>query len=43
MFIEVDEMILFMMDFGDGLVVDCGISVVKGFNYFKVDCEKGWY
>lgn len=43
MFIEVDEMILFMMDFGDGLVVDCGISVVKGFNYFKVDCEMGWY
>ena len=31
------------MDFGDGLVADCGTSVVEGFNHFKADCEKGWY
>ena len=31
------------MDFGDGLVADCGTSVVKGFNHFKADCEDGWY
>ncbi len=42
-FTEVDETTLFTMDFGDGLVADCGTSVVKGFNHFKADCEKGWY
>ena len=42
-FTEVDETTLFTMDFGDGLVADCGTSVVKGFNHFKADCEDGWY
>ena len=42
-FIEVDETTLFTIDFGDGLVADCGTSVVRGFNHFKADCEDGWY
>lgn len=42
-FTEVDETTLFTMDFGGGLVADCGTSVVKGFNHFKADCEDGWY
>ena len=42
-FTEVDETTLFTMDFGDGLVADCGTSVVKGFNHFKANCEDGWY
>ncbi|BFT31374.1 Gfo/Idh/MocA family oxidoreductase [Alteromonas sp. D210916BOD_24] len=42
-FTEVDETTLFTMDFGDGLVADCGTSVVEGFNYLQADCENGWY
>ena len=42
-FTEVDETTLFIMDFGDGLVADCGTSVVEGFNYLQADCENGWY
>ena len=42
-FKEVDETTLFTMDFGDGLIADCGTSVVRGFNHLKVNCEKGWY
>ncbi len=42
-FTEVDETTMFTMDFGNGLKADCGTSVVKGFNHFKANCEKGWY
>ncbi len=42
-FKEVDNTTLFTMDFGDGLVADCGTSVVKPFNYLKTTCENGSY
>ncbi|GGW77975.1 glucose-fructose oxidoreductase [Alteromonas halophila] len=42
-FRHVDETTLFSLDFGDGLIADCGTSVVRGFNRLKVTCDDGWY
>lgn len=42
-FTEVDETTYFTLDFGDGILADCGTSVVKNFNIGRVECEKGWY
>ncbi|QJR82780.1 Gfo/Idh/MocA family oxidoreductase [Alteromonas pelagimontana] len=42
-FREVDETTYFTMEFDNGLIADCGTSVVKGPNYLKVDCREGWY
>ncbi|RDV24897.1 gfo/Idh/MocA family oxidoreductase [Alteromonas aestuariivivens] len=42
-FTEVDETTYFTLEFANGLVADCGTSVVKSFNRLRVDCEDGWY
>ncbi|MDC8831126.1 Gfo/Idh/MocA family protein [Alteromonas gilva] len=42
-FNEVDNTTLFTMDFGDGLMADCGTSVVESFNRLKTTCENGSY
>lgn len=42
-FKEVDETTYFTLDFGNGIVADCGTSVVKSFNQARVECENGWY
>lgn len=42
-FTQVDETTMFTMDFGHGLMADCGTSVVTEFNHFKAECEQGWY
>lgn len=42
-FIDVDDTTLFTLDFGDGLVAECGTSVVKPFNYLKATCASGSY
>lgn len=42
-FKEVDETTYFTLEFPEGLVAECGTSMVKGFNQIKIDCEQGWY
>jgi glucose-fructose oxidoreductase len=42
-FKEVDETTFFSLEFANGLVADCGTSVVKSFNHIRLECEKGWY
>lgn len=42
-FKEVDETTYFTLEFKDDLRAECGTSVVKSFNQFRLDCETGWY
>ncbi|MCW8109073.1 Gfo/Idh/MocA family oxidoreductase [Alteromonas ponticola] len=42
-FTEVDETTYFDMQFKNGLVAQCGTSVVKSFNRLEVQCERGVY
>ncbi|AWL10708.1 Glucose-fructose oxidoreductase [Saliniradius amylolyticus] len=42
-FTQVDETTYFTLEFANGLIADCGTSVVRGFNHLQVDCESGWY
>jgi glucose-fructose oxidoreductase len=42
-FKEVDETTFFTLEFANGLVADCATSVVKSFNYIRLECVKGWY
>lgn len=42
-FKEVDETTFFSLEFPNGLVADCGTSVVKSFNHIRLTCENGWY
>ncbi|MGQ8365505.1 Gfo/Idh/MocA family protein [Glaciecola sp. 1036] len=42
-FTEVDETTFFTLEFPNGLIADCGTSVVKSFNKARIECENGWY
>ncbi|NMH60817.1 Gfo/Idh/MocA family protein [Alteromonas ponticola] len=42
-FTEVDETTYFDLEFNNGLVANCGTSVVKSFNRLEVQCERGHY
>lgn len=42
-FKQVDETTYFTLEFANGLIADCGTSVVKSFNHIRLECEQGWY
>lgn len=42
-FKEVDETTYFSLEFANGLLADCGTSIVKSFNLARVVCDDGWY
>lgn len=42
-FKEVDETTYFTLEFENDLRAECGTSVVKSFNQFRLDCQDGWY
>ena len=42
-FTEVDETTYFTLEFADGLIAECGTSVVKNFSQLTMQCAKGWY
>nr|WP_136251210.1 Gfo/Idh/MocA family oxidoreductase [Ningiella ruwaisensis] len=42
-FKEVDETTFFTLEFPNGLMADCGTSIVKSFNKARIECESGWY
>ncbi|KXI27639.1 Gfo/Idh/MocA family protein [Paraglaciecola hydrolytica] len=42
-FKEVDETTYFDLEFANGLIAECGTSMVKSFSQLTMQCEKGWY
>ena len=42
-FTEVDETTYFTLEFANGLVADCGTSMVTSFNHANMQCQEGWY